>query len=127
MNIVRHFGALEMASIGDSDKMDMTLWAAKFFGSAFGVLLSMLFVAPTNSRNALYRILFAPLAGVVFAPSVQAAVWFLQGNSFEHHMAAGCAAGFTCWFILEFVARMMSSREWLERLLREILKLKGDK
>lgn len=115
-----------MATYGDS-RMDLQIWAAKFFGSAFGVLLSMLFVAPTNTRNALYRILFAPIAGLIFAPAVQNLFWFLQGPGLEHHMAAGCAAGFSCWFILEFMARMLSSREWLQRLLDEILRIRGDK
>ena len=78
-----------MSSMGN--RMDLSIWAAKFFGSAFGVLLSMLFVAPTNNRNALYRILFAPIAGMICAPAVQNAVWFLRGEGLEHHMAAGCA------------------------------------
>lgn len=115
-----------MATIGDS-RMDFQIWAAKFFGSAFGVLLSMLFVAPTNTRNALYRILFAPIAGLIFAPAVQNLFWFLQGPNLEHHMAAGCAAGFSCWFVLEYIARLLSSREWLQRLLDEVLRLRGDK
>lgn len=107
--------------------MDWQIWAAKYFGSAFGVLLSMLFVAPATSRNALYRILFAPIAGVIFSPAIQNVLWFLQGPGLEHHMAAACAAGFTCWFVLEYVARLMSSREWLQKLLDEILRLRGDK
>lgn len=82
--------------------MDWQIWAAKYFGSAFGVLLSMLFVAPATSRNALYRILFAPIAGVIFSPAIQNLLWFLQGPGLEHHMAAACAAGFTCWFVLEY-------------------------
>lgn len=113
-----------MSTFGDS-KMDWSIWAAKFFGSAFGVLLSMLFVAPATTRNGLYRILFAPIAGVIFAPAVQQLFWFLAGTSLEHHIAAGCAAGFTAWFILEFVARMMSQREWLEKLLLELLKIRS--
>jgi len=113
-----------MSTIGDT-RMDLNIWAAKFFGSVFGVVLSMVFVAPSTHRNAIYRILFAPIAGVIFAPATQSLVWFLQGSSLEHHMAAGCAAGFCCWFILEFVARMMSSRQWLEKLLEEVLRLKG--
>ena len=115
-----------MAHFGDT-RMDWQIWAAKYFGSAFGVLLSMLFVAPATSRNALYRILFAPIAGVIFSPAIQNLLWFLQGPGLEHHMAAACAAGFTCWFVLEYVARLMSSREWLQKLLDEILRLRGDK
>lgn len=105
--------------------MDLNIWAAKFIGSAFGVLLSMVFVAPTNSRNALYRMLCAPIAGVIFSPATQALIPFLRGDGLEHHMAAACAAGFSCWFILEAGARMLSSRQWLEKLLEEVLRLRG--
>lgn len=105
-------------------KMDTTIWAAKFFGSVVGVLISMVMVAPKNTANGLYRILLAPIAGTIFAPGMQNVLWFLQGASIEHHIAAACAAGFTCWFILEFTARTLSSKEWLERLLEEVLRLK---
>lgn len=115
-----------MSTIGGI-RMDFGIWAAKFFGAVFGVVLSMVFVAPTNSRNALYRILLAPIAGVIFAPATMALVPFLRGDLIEHHMAAACAAGFSCWFILEAGARMLSSRQWLEKLLEEILRLRGPK
>jgi hypothetical protein len=105
--------------------MEWSIWAAKMFGSVIGVLISMVMVAPKNTRNGAYRILLAPIAGVIFAPGVQGMLWFLQGASLEHHMAAACAAGFSCWFILEFIARMLSREEWLEHLLEEVLRLKG--
>ena len=114
-----------MEQVGVSE-MDWPSLAAKFFGSAFGVLLSMLFVAPANNRNALYRILFAPIAGVIFAPSMQGVFWFLQGSTLEHLMAAGCATGFCVWFVLEVVARMLSRQDTLQRLLEELLTLRGD-
>lgn len=114
-------------SIYEDTRMDWQVWAAKFVGSAFGVLLSMVFVAPTNSRNAMYRILLAPIAGVIFAAPMQHIFWFLDGEGIENYMAAACAAGFTSWFVLEATARMMSSQVWLERLLAEILRLRGDK
>lgn len=105
--------------------MEWGIWAAKLFGSVVGVLISMVMVAPKNTRNGAYRILLAPVAGVIFAPALQGMLWFLQGASIEHHMAAACAAGFTCWFILEFVARMLSTEEWLRLLLEEVLRLRG--
>ena len=108
-------------------RMDFNIWAAKLFGSVVGVLISMVMVAPKNTRNGAYRILLAPIAGVIFAPAVQGVLWFLQGSAIEHHMAAACAAGFSCWFVLEFTARMLSSEEWLRHLLEEVLRLKGDK
>lgn len=107
------------------DTMDYSIWAAKFFGAVVGVLISMVMVAPKSTANGLYRILLAPVAGVIFAPAAQGVLWFLQGSTIEHHMAAGCAAGFVCWFILEFTARMLSSEEWLTKLLEEVLRLKG--
>lgn len=105
--------------------MDWQTLAAKYLGSLFGVLLSMVFVAPSNTRNALYRILMAPIAGVIFSPPTQALLPFLAGSGWEHHMAAACAAGFSCWFVLEAGARMLSSRDWIERTLQEVLRLKG--
>lgn len=113
-----------MSTHGDST-MDYSIWAAKLFGAVFGVLLSMVMVAPKSTANGVYRILLAPIAGVIFAPAVQGMIWFLQGPSLEHHMAAACTAGFTCWFVLEFTARMLSSEEWLTKLLEEVLRLKG--
>lgn len=105
--------------------MEWSIWAAKLFGSVVGVLISMVMVAPKSTRNGAYRVLLAPIAGVIFAPGVQGMLWFLQGASLEHHMAAACTAGFSCWFILEFTARMLSSDEWLQHLLEEVLRLKG--
>lgn len=105
--------------------MEHSIWAAKFFGSVVGVLISMVMVAPKGTANGLYRILLAPVAGVIFAPAVQGIVWFMQGSTLEHHMAAAAAAGFSCWFVMEFIARMLSSDEWLTRLLEEVLRLKG--
>lgn len=115
-----------MSTYGDT-RMDLNIWAAKLFGSIIGVLISMVMVAPKNTANGLYRILLAPIAGVIFAPSVQGLLWFLNGTALEHHMAAACAAGFGCWFVLEFTARMLSSEDTLRRLLEEVLRLRGDK
>lgn len=109
----------------EGTRMDLNVLAAKFFGSVIGVLISMVMVAPRTTANGLYRILLAPVAGFIFAPSMQGLVWFLQGSTLEHHMAAACAAGFTCWFILEFVARMLSKEDTLRRLLEEVLRLSG--
>lgn len=106
-------------------RMEFSIWAAKFFGSVVGVLISMVMVAPKNSRNGAYRILLAPVAGVIFCPAMQGMLWFLQGSTLEHYMAASCAAGFSCWFVLELCARLLSSEEWLQRLLEEVLRLRG--
>ena len=113
-----------MSTHGEST-MDYSIWAAKLVGSVVGVLISMVMVAPKTTANGLYRILLAPVAGFIFAPAMQGMVWFLQGSTLEHHMAAACAAGFSCWFVLEFTARILSSDEWLTKLLEEVLRLKG--
>lgn len=116
-----------MMDLLGAERMDWPSLAAKFVGSAFGVLLSMVFVAPANTRNAMYRMLLAPLAGVIFAPSMQGLLWFLAGSQLEHYVAAGCAAGFVVWFVLEFVARMLSRQDTLQRLLEELIKIRTDK
>jgi len=114
-----------MSDVKASDQMDTIPWAAKFIGSVIGVLISMIMVAPKNTRNAIYRGVASVPAGVIFAPSAQAAMWFLQGSSIEHHLAAGCFTGFTCWFILEATARFLSTEDTLRRLLEEMVRLSG--
>lgn len=98
---------------------------AKVVGVLAGTLLSLVMVAPASTRNALYRILFGSLGGVIFTPVTQALIPVFRGDHFEILVAAAAATGFTCWFILEFIARIMSSRNTLARLLEEVLKLKG--
>jgi hypothetical protein len=105
--------------------MDQLPWIAKLAGAIIGVMISMIMVAPKSARNAFYRAAVSIPAGVIFAPSAQSAIFFLQGNELEHHVAAGCATGFTCWFILEATARFMSTEDTLRRLLEEMVRLAG--
>lgn len=98
---------------------------AKVVGVLAGTLLSLVMVAPASTRNAFYRIFFGGLGGVIFTPVTQALIPVFRGESFEILVAASAATGFTCWFVLEFIARIMSSRNTLARLLEEVLKLKG--
>jgi len=109
----------------EGTRMDLYVWAAKFFGSVIGMLISMVMVAPAPRRTGFIASCSRRLRASSFAPSMQGLVRFLQGSTLEHHMAAACAAGFTCGFILEFVARMVSKEDTLRRLLEEVLCLSG--
>jgi hypothetical protein len=115
-----------MAVFGDS-RMDWNIWLLKTAGSAFGVLISMVMIQPKNWVNAIYRALLGTGAGVIFAPSMMGLFWFLQGSDPDHYVQAACISGFVCWFVLEFIARMISKDDTLRRLLDELLRLKGDK
>lgn len=100
-------------------------FAAKVFGVACGTLLSLVLIAPESTRNALYRIFFGGLGGVIFMPITQRIIPFFAGDQLEIIVAASAATGFVCWFVLEFVARVLSSRVTLDRLFVELLRLRG--
>lgn len=99
--------------------------AAKTIGVLAGVLLSMVMVAPESTRNAFMRVFFGFIGSFIFTPVTQNLVPWLRGDSFEIIVAAGCATGFVCWFILEFTARLMSARKALDRLFIGMLKMRG--
>ncbi|HTJ58027.1 MAG TPA: hypothetical protein VL418_10740 [Devosiaceae bacterium] len=103
----------------------MDPWLAKIVGSIIGVSISMIMVAPRNWANAVYRGACSIPAGVIFAPAVQKILWFLDGSGLEFHLAAGCAAGFSTWFVLEATARFLSSKDTIRRLLEEMVRLGG--
>ena len=48
------------------------------------------------------------------------------GDRGETAFQAACISGFVCWFVLEFIARMISKDDTLRRLLDELLRLRGD-
>lgn len=106
--------------------------ALRFLGTLIGVLASVIMVAPDHTRAAFGRVMVGVSMGIIFAPTIPA--WgafglnplsFLTGPQGEMIMARSAACGFTIWFILEFVARMLSSTEWLEKLARTILEDKA--
>jgi hypothetical protein len=113
-----------MTQVVDMDEKWLPL-VAKVFGVACGVLLSLVLVAPESTRNALYRIFFGGLGGIIFMPVTQRLIPVFSGNETEIIIAASAATGFVCWFILELIARAMSSRVTLDRLLAELLRLRG--
>ena len=98
---------------------------AKAVGVFLGTLLSLVMVAPENTRNAIYRVVFGGIGGIIFTPITQALIPVFRGSSFEILVAASAATGFTCWFILEFIARIMSSKLTMARLFQELMKLRG--
>lgn len=102
-------------------------WVFKSMGALAGVLASLVIVAPESTKNALYRAIIGVVMGVIFSPATQNLVFFLDGDGLEHHLAAGAATGFTVWFILEGVARLLSSRDTVTRLLEELLRISGRK
>lgn len=99
----------------------------RVLGAFIGVIASLIMVAPKGTRAAFYRVLIGVSMGTIFAPVVGdiPMLGWLQGPELEHVMARAAFAGFTVWFCLEGVARVLSSTEWLERLAREILRLGG--
>ena len=103
--------------------MTMEPWLAKLLGSIIGVSISMFMVAPRSWVNASYRGLCSIPSGIIFAPAMQKLLWFLDGEAFENYLAAGCAAGFTTWFVLEATARFLSSKDTMRRLLEEMVRL----
>ncbi|MFA5897920.1 MAG: hypothetical protein WC829_02285 [Hyphomicrobium sp.] len=105
--------------------MDLDTWLLKTIGSAIGVLISMVMIRPKNWLNALYRAALGTVAGAIFAPSVMGLFWFLQGDDADHYLQAAALSGFVAWFVLEFIARMISSEDTLKRLLEEIMRIRG--
>lgn len=115
-----------MSVYGDT-RMDLKVWAAKILGSIVGVGISMIMIAPRSVQNGIYRAFLGTVAGIIFAPATQRVLWFLDGDELEFHVAAACATGFVVWFVLEAVARFVSSRDTLRRLLEEMVRLGGPK
>ena len=102
-------------------------WLAKAIGSFFGVTISLVMIAPEGTKNALFRIVLGTGGGIIFAPTTMSLLPWFRGDNIESHLAAGCFAGFTCWFLLEGTARLLSSRKTVARLLEELLRINGDK
>lgn len=103
-------------------------YALRFLGTLIGVLASLIIVAPEHTKAALSRVVVSISMGFIFAPTVP--FWslfgfvpfgFLEGQDSEMILARAAACGFCIWFILEFVARMLSSTEWMVKLAQGIL------
>lgn len=100
------------------------IWLVRALGALAGVIASLIMVAPVGTKNAFYRVWVGVTMGVIFAPIVHQipGLGWLAGMTVEHVMAR---AAFVSWSLLEFIARMLSSTDWLVKLAQEILRLKA--
>lgn len=105
---------------------DKDAWLAKAVGSFCGVLISLVMIAPEGTKNALYRVVLGFVSGVIFSPTVMSLFPWFRGDTIEHHLAAGTLAGFSVWFVLEGLARILSSRKTLQRLIEEMLRIRNE-
>lgn len=101
--------------------------AIRLIGALLGVLASLIMVAPDGTRHAFFRVLVGITMGFIFAPTVHQLpmMGFLSGNGTEFILASGTAAGFAVWFILEAVARLLSSTDWIVKTLRALVEMGG--
>lgn len=107
-------------------------YAVRFIGTLIGVMASLIMVAPAHSKAMVNRVLVSITMGFIFAPAVPlfglfgvVPFAFLSGEGADMIMARAAACGFCVWFVLELIARMLSSTEWLERLLKGILEARA--
>lgn len=109
------------------DLDDLPHVIARGFGALLGVIASMMIVAPEGTKNAIFRLWVGFTMGFVFGPIMPqiAFLSWLGGEGVDHVMARAAAAGFTSWFALEILARLMSHNEWLVRLSREVLRIRA--
>lgn len=106
----------------------MAKWAIRVIGAFLGVVASIIIVAPEGTRNALFRVWVGITMGAIFAPVVPLIRWlgFFAGEEADLALARAAFAGFTIWFVLELTARLLSNQTWIEKLLRELLRLKSN-
>lgn len=104
-----------------------TKWAMRVLGAFLGAVVSVIIVAPEGTRNALYRVWVGVIMGAIFAPVVPQIRWlsFFAGDAADLDLARAAFAGFSAWFALELFARLISNTTWVERLLREVLRLRS--
>lgn len=105
------------------DDAELHKVAYRTIGAGAGVIASLVMVAPEGTKNAVYRAMIGLVMGVIFAPTAQSLVFFLRGEGWEFHLAASAASGFTVWFVLEGLARFLSRKDTIQRLLEEVLRL----
>jgi hypothetical protein len=107
-------------------------WILRGLGTLLGVLVSLVIVAPEHTKAALMRVAVGVIMGFIFAPTIPhwsflglgAPASFLAGEGSDLVLARGAATGFVIWFVLEFVARLMSSTEWLEKMVKNLVAMR---
>jgi len=99
----------------------------RIIGTMIGVLASLIMVAPDGTKSALYRVLIGVTMGFIFAPLIHNLPFagFLDGDESDVALARAAVAGFITWFILEFIARMMSSTDWLVKTAQALLDIRA--
>lgn len=100
-------------------------WAAKLLGTIIGVGISMVMISPRGIRNGVYRAFVGMVMGFIFTPATQNLVPWLRGDTPDIVVAAACSTGFVVWFVLEALARFLSSKDTMRRLLEEMVRLGG--
>ncbi|AUC55720.1 hypothetical protein CDO87_03380 [Sagittula sp. P11] len=98
-------------------------------GAMVGVMASLIMVAPEGTRNAVYRALVGITMGVIFAPladSLPFMTW-MGGDDLDAVLARSALTGFVIWWVLEVIARLLSSNDWLVSLLRETARLRSNR
>lgn len=110
-----------MEGIGD--------WVLKVIGATLGVLASLIIIAPISLRNGAYRGMVGVVMGVVFSPVITQIGWLssFHGTTMELVVARSAFTGFVVWFILEIIARALSSDKVIESLVAELIRIRGRK
>lgn len=114
-----------MSTFGDT-RMDWNSpWMAKLLGAFIGVGVSMVMISPRSWRNGIYRAVVGTLMGFIFGPATQNLIPWLRGDTFDMILSSTVTAGFVVWFFLEALARFLSSKDTMRRLLEEMVRLGG--
>lgn len=110
----------------DGDEQAQRL-LVRALGALLGVLASLIMVAPEGTKNALYRALVGVTMGFIFAPVAPNLPFmgFLSGDGIDYALARGALMGFSIWWVLEIIARVLSSNDWIVEVLREAARLRG--
>jgi len=104
------------------------IYIVRAFGAFMGVLASLVIVAPLSMKHAFYRGLVGISMGTVFAPVIQNVPmlgWF-HGESLEFIIATAALCGFVVYFILEIIARLLSSEKVITVLVNELIRLRNN-
>lgn len=106
-----------------------THFAVRALGTLLGALVSLIVVAPPNTRNALYRLTLGVGLGIAFGPALPQIPWlaWLGGNTYDLMFARAVFAGLFTWITIEGVVRLLSNTDWAVRLAEEILIRRGGK
>jgi hypothetical protein len=109
------------------DDHETAPYLLRLIGALLGVLVSLVMVAPEGTKAAFYRVLVGVTMGVIFAPVMGSLplLSFLAGETTDLIIARSAAAGFSVWFILEAIARLMSSTDWIVKTAKAIIELRN--